>query len=250
MNYLWSSLLTKQTLGFYPVEQADSVLCSLACVLIGCEPEHRWLGAMPPVGRARVCKAPCSHCSLKEWLLPPKWRSWTGLLHSKVNWNFVRRGLKSKFTYVWKWNGHIKCILWKKCLGFDQMHCGIIMWMFSVDKSWAEIDSAIQWAEEKSGLCSAPGVGKDIAVCYLFSRQNPRGRCLRIGLFPLKLRFLWVCTSRPVHADTRAHVHTHLRCGFSVWVVGGIRTGSVQSFTWPLRDAGSLWFSLWKWFPG
>lgn len=48
------------------------------------------------------------------------------------------------------------------------------------------MDSALQGAREKSGFCSAPGRGENIAVCYLFSRQNPKRR-LQIGLFPLKL---------------------------------------------------------------
>lgn len=64
---------------------------------------------------------------------------------------------------------NIKCILSKKCLGFDRMHFRIIMLIFSIPKHWAEIDSPVQWAEEKLVFFPAPGLEDNIAVCYLFS---------------------------------------------------------------------------------
>ena len=101
---------------------------------------------------------------------------------------------------------NIKCILWKKCLGFDQMHFGIITRMFSVYKHWAEINSAIPCRGEIWSLFCPQGLG-GTSLCVSYFCEKPQ-RTLRIRLFPLKLRFLWLCISAPVHADTRAHIHT------------------------------------------
>lgn len=65
-----------------------------------------------------------------------------------------------------------KMYFMRKRLGFDQMRSGIIMLMSLFIKNGPEVSSAGHWAEEKSRLCSAPGVEDAIAACYLFPRPD------------------------------------------------------------------------------
>lgn len=140
---------------------------------------------------------------------------------------------------------NIKCILWKKCLGFDQMHFGIIMRMFSVYKNWAEINSAIPCRGEIWSLFCPQGLGGTSLCVSYFCGKTPKNFANRI--VSSKASFSLIVHIRSsARWHTCTHTHTHQRCGFSVCT----RACSLWSLTWLVRDAGSLWFSLWKWFPG
>lgn len=99
---------------------------------------------------------------------------------------------------------------------------GIIMQMFSVYKNWAEINSAIPCTGgEIWSLFCPQGLGGTSPVCFSYFCDKTPKNC-ESDCFLLKLRFLWLCVSAPVHADTRAglraHIHPPERCAFSVWV--------------------------------
>lgn len=113
---------------------------------------------------------------------------------------------------------NIKCILWKKCLGFDQMHFGIIMQMFSVYKNWAEINSAIPCRGEIWSLFCPQGLGGTSLCVSYFCDKTPKNFANQIvsskASFSLIVR---IRSSARWHTCT--HAHTHQRCGFSVRVV-------------------------------
>ena len=112
---------------------------------------------------------------------------------------------------------NIKCILWKKCLGFDQMHFGIIMQMFSVYKNRAEINSAIPCRGEIWSLFCPQGLGGTSLCVSYFCDKTPKNFANQI--VPSKASFslsVHIRSSARWHTCTRAH--THQRCGFSVRV--------------------------------
>lgn len=112
---------------------------------------------------------------------------------------------------------NIKCILWKKCLGFDQMHFGIIMQMFSVYKNWAEINSAIPCRGEIWSLFCPQGLGGTSLCVSYFCDKTPKNFANQIvsskASFSLIVR---IRSSARWHTCT--HTHTRQRCAFSVWV--------------------------------
>lgn len=216
MNFLQSSLLTHLEVSSSGVSRLHALL-SCPCSDWLCT----WaqvIGIAPPRSISSQIHKLHFHTVGRKDELPPKWRRLTSLLHSEVNWKFCSSRLKNLNLHMFE-NGmdiNIKCILWKKCLGFDQMHFGIIMRMFSVYKNWAEINSAIPCRGEIWSLFCPQGLwGTSLCVSYFWSK-TPKNFANQI--VSSKASFSLIVHIRSgARWHTCTHTHTHQRCGFSVW---------------------------------
>lgn len=128
---------------------------------------------------------------------------------------------------------NIKCILWKKCLGFDQMHFGIIMQMFSVYKNRAEINSAIPCRGEIWSLFCPQGLGGTSLCVSYFCDKTPKNFANQI--VPSKASF---SLSVRIRSSARWHTCTHPP---ALWILcpGSTRACSLWSLSWLVRDAAA-----------